>query len=435
MLMQKIIVIEDNPVFCDYICNYLRKNGMETEKTYSVAQARKLIEAAGEDAIVLSDLRLADGNGIELLQWMRKQGKNQPFIMMTDYAEVHTAVETMKSGAEDYVPKKLLEEKILPSIRKLQKRSEQICRKKENIYERKSEAFYQIRQRIRLVAPTDMTVLIFGENGTGKEYIAEKIHLQSKRTDKPFVPVDCGSLSVNLAQSAFFGHAKGAFTGADMKKAGYFQEAEGGTLFLDEVGNLPYETQQMLLRAIQERRYRPIGAKEDLNANIRIIAATNEDLQTAVAEKRFRQDLLYRLQDFTILVPPVRECKEDILPLADFFREQGNRELGKAVCGFDTSARKILLTYMWPGNVREMRQRVQSAVLLKENGLISEEELEIGSKQADVPVCYSLKDEKQEKERIRQALEQANGNRKIAAQLLQVSRTTLYKKLEQYGML
>ena len=433
--MQKIIVIEDNPVFCDYICNYLRKNGMETEKTYSVAQARKLIEAAGEDAIVLSDLRLADGNGIELLQWMRKQGKNQPFIMMTDYAEVHTAVETMKSGAEDYVPKKLLEEKILPSIRKLQKRSEQICRKKENIYERKSEAFYQIRQRIRLVAPTDMTVLIFGENGTGKEYIAEKIHLQSKRTDKPFVPVDCGSLSVNLAQSAFFGHAKGAFTGADMKKAGYFQEAEGGTLFLDEVGNLPYETQQMLLRAIQERRYRPIGAKEDLNANIRIIAATNEDLQTAVAEKRFRQDLLYRLQDFTILVPPVRECKEDILPLADFFREQGNRELGKAVCGFDTSARKLLLTYMWPGNVREMRQRVQSAVLLKENGLISEEELEIGSKQADVPVCYSLKDEKQEKERIRQALEQANGNRKIAAQLLQVSRTTLYKKLEQYGML
>ena len=433
--MQKIIVIEDNPVFCDYICNYLRKNGMETEKTYSVAQARKLIEAAGEDAIVLSDLRLADGNGIELLQWMRKQGKNQPFIMMTDYAEVHTAVETMKAGAEDYVPKKLLEEKILPSIRKLQKRSEQICRKKENIYERKSEAFYQIRQRIRLVAPTDMTVLIFGENGTGKEYIAEKIHLQSKRTDKPFVPVDCGSLSVNLAQSAFFGHAKGAFTGADMKKAGYFQEAEGGTLFLDEVGNLPYETQQMLLRAIQERRYRPIGAKEDLNANIRIIAATNEDLQTAVAEKRFRQDLLDRLQDFTILVPPVRECKEDILPLADFFREQGNRELGKAVCGFDTSARKILLTYMWPGNVREMRQRVQSAVLLKENGLISEEELEIGSKQADVPVCYSLKDEKQEKERIRQALEQANGNRKIAAQLLQVSRTTLYKKLEQYGML
>lgn len=433
--MQKIIVIEDNPVFCDYICNYLRKNGMETEKAYSVAQARKLIEAADEDAIVLSDLRLGDGNGIELLQWMRKQGKKQPLIMMTDYAEVHTAVETMKSGAEDYVPKKLLEEKILPSIRKLQKRSEQVYRKKENIYERKSEAFYRIRQRIRLVAPTDMTVLICGENGTGKEYIAEKIHLQSKRTDKPFVPVDCGSLSVNLAQSAFFGHAKGAFTGADMKKAGYFQEAEGGTLFLDEVENLPYETQQMLLRAIQERRYRPIGAKEDLNANIRIIAATNEDLQTAVAEKRFRQDLLYRLQDFTILVPPVRECKEDILPLADFFREQGNRELGKAVCGFDPSARKVLLTYMWPGNVREMRQRIQSAVLLKENGLISEEELEIGSKQADVPVCYSLKDEKQEKERIRQALEQANGNRKIAAQLLQVSRTTLYKKLEQYGML
>ena len=197
-----------------------QKQDGDGKKHTALHKPEKLIEAAGEDAIVLSDLRPADGNGIELLQWMRKQGKNQPFIMMTDYAEVHTAVETMKSGAEDYVPKKLLEEKILPSIRKLQKRSEQICRKKENIYERKSEAFYQIRQRIRLVAPTDMTVLIFGENGTGKEYIAEKIHLQSKRTDKPFVPVDCGSLSVNLAQSAFFRTRKRCLYGRGHEKGG-----------------------------------------------------------------------------------------------------------------------------------------------------------------------------------------------------------------------
>lgn len=432
--MQKIIVIDDNPVFCDYVCGYLCKSGMETEKTYSLMQARKLIAGADDASIILSDLRLNDGNGIELLQWMRAQGKEQPFIMMTDYAEVHTAVETMKCGAEDYVPKKLLEEKLLPAIRKLQKRLERIAARKEAIFSRESETFCQVRQRIRLVAPTDMTVLILGENGTGKEHIAEKIHLQSKRTGKPFVPVDCGSLTVNLAQSAFFGHVKGAFTGADTHKTGYFKEAEGGTLFLDEVGNLPLETQQMLLRAIQERLYRPVGAKEDRTADIRLIAATNEDLQMAVVEKRFRQDLLYRLQDFTINVPPLRECKEDIMPLADFFRQQSNRELDKAVSGFDASARKALLTYTWPGNVRELKQKIQSAVLLTESETVSEEELELDAKQTAAPVCYSLKDEKQEQERILQALEQAGGNRKIAAKLLQISRTTLYKKLEQYGI-
>lgn len=432
--MQKIIVIDDNPVFCDYVCNYLRKNKMETEKAYSFAQARKLIAGTSGDIVVVADLRLIDGSGIELLQWMRAQGQKHPFIMMTDYAEVNTAVETMKYGAEDYIPKKLLEEKLLSAIRKLQKRSEQIAARKNAIYNRESEAFRRICQRIRLVAPTDMTVLILGENGTGKEHIAEKIHMQSKRAGNPFVPVDCGALSANLAQSAFFGYVKGAFTGADTHKSGYFQEAEGGTLFLDEAGNLPYDTQQMLLRAIQEKRYRPVGAKEDRIANIRIIAATNEDLQTAVIEKRFRQDLFYRLQDFTINIPSLRACKEDILPLADFFRQQSNRELGKAVSGFDASARKALLTYTWPGNVRELRQKIQSAVLLTESGTVSEEELELDAEQTVASVCYSLKDEKQEQERIRQALELARGNRKIAAQFLQISRTTLYKKLEQYGI-
>lgn len=434
--MQKIIVIDDNPVFCDYVCSYLHKNKMETEKAYSFIQARKLITrvVTSEDVVIVADLRLADGSGIELLQWMRAQGLKHPFIMMTDYAEVNTAVETMKYGAEDYIPKKLLEEKLLSAIRKLQKRSAQNASRKPAIYNRESEAFHRISQRIRLVAPTDMTVLIHGENGTGKEHIAEKIHMQSKRAGNPFVPVDCGSLSVNLAQSAFFGYVKGAFTGADTHKSGYFQEAEGGTLFLDEAGNLPYEAQQMLLRAIQEKRYRPVGAKEDRIANIRIIAATNEDLQAAVIEKRFRQDLFYRLQDFTINIPSLRECSEDILPLADFFRQQSNRELGKAVRGFDASARKVLLSYAWPGNVREMKQKIQSAVLLNESGMISEKELEINSKLTAPPLYYSLKDEKLEQERIRQALEQARGNRKIAAQLLQISRTTLYKKLEQYDM-
>ena len=238
-----------------------------------------------------------------------------------------------------------------------------IGRNRMPVFARDSSAFQKIMQQIRLVAPTDMSVLIFGENGTGKEHIAHHLHDKSKRAGKPFVPVGCGSLSKDLAPSAFFGHVKGAFTGADSTKKGYFNEAEGGTLFLDEVGNLAPETQQMLLRAIQERRYRPVGDRTDKSFNVRIIAATNENLEKAVNEKRFRQDLLYRLHDFEITVPPLRDSQEDIMPLAEFFREIANNELECNVIGFDGEARKTLLTHSWPGNVRELRQKIMGAVL------------------------------------------------------------------------
>lgn len=302
------------------------------------------------------------------------------------------------------------------------------------IFQRDSAAFRQIKERIRLVAPTDMSVLILGENGTGKEHIAQRIHTKSKRSSKPFVSVDCGSISPSLAQSAFFGHIKGAFTGADANKVGYFQEANGGTLFLDEVGNLPYEIQQMLLRVIQERKYRPVGAKEDKNCNVRILAATNEDLVKAVMEKRFRQDLLYRLQDFTINLPPLRNCQEDIMPLAEFFREQSNRTLDKAVKGFDSLAKRALQMYPWIGNVRELKQKIQTAVLLCEGNNITEDDLELYVEQDTSPVCYSLKDVQQEKERIKHALEQCGGNKKSAAKLLKIGRTTLYSKMKEYGL-
>ena len=302
------------------------------------------------------------------------------------------------------------------------------------IFQRDSAAFRQIKERIRLVAPTDMSVLILGENGTGKEHIAQRIHTKSKRSSKPFVSVDCGSISPSLAQSAFFGHIKGAFTGADANKVGYFQEANGGTLFLDEVGNLPYEIQQMLLRVIQERKYRPVGAKEDKNCNVRIVAATNEDLVKAVMEKRFRQDLLYRLQDFTITLPPLRNCREDIMPLAEFFREQSNKTLDKVVKGFDSSAKKALQQHPWSGNVRELKQKIQTAVLMCEDNNITEDDLELYVEQDASPICYSLKDVQQEKERIRQALEQCGGNKKSAAKLLKIGRTTLYAKIKEYGL-
>lgn len=433
--MARIIVIEDNPVFCDYVCNYIaEKTDIPTEKTYRLSQARKLIACAAEDDIVLADLRLPDGESTELLRWMRENDHPQPFIMMTDYPEVHTAVEAMKLGAEDYVPKRLLTDKLLPVLRKVQKEHHPVPHST-RIFERTSESFSKIRHRIKLVSATDITVLILGENGTGKEHIAEMIHAQSRRAHKPFIAVDCGSLSAVLSPSAFFGHVKGAFTGATDHKTGYFQEAKGGTLFLDEVGNLPMETQQMLLRALQERRYRPVGAKEDRSSDIRIIAATNEDLRAAIEEKRFRQDLFFRLQEFTIQIPPLRDCREDILPLAEFFLHASNTELEKSVKGFDASARKALLTYPWPGNVRELKQRVQTAVLMTETDVISADAFELEKQPYAPPVCYSLKDERLEKEHIRLALEQAGGSRKIAAELLRISRTTLYKKLEQYNLL
>lgn len=429
----RIIVVDDNLVYCQLVCNLLEREGFSTVQAYHLSSARKLLQQATEDDIVVSDLRLPDGDGIALLRWMRKEGMMQPFIIMTDYAAVHTAVESIRLGSLDYIPKQQLEVKLIPLLNDILKEM-RIGRRRMPVFSRNGSAFQAIMKRIRQVAPTNMSVLIFGENGTGKEHIAHHLHEKSKRSGKPFVAVDCGSLSKELAPSAFFGHVKGAFTGADSAKKGYFHEAEGGTLFLDEVGNLAMETQQMLLRAIQERRYRPIGDKADRNFNVRIIAATNEDLEQAVIEKRFRQDLFHRLHDYEITVPPLRDCQEDIMPLAEFFREIANNELERDVKGFSTSAQKALNTYAWPGNVRELRQKVLTAVLQAENDMITEEDLEFGSEQIASPVGFTLKSEGEEKERIRRALKQANDNKRLAAELLGISRATLYKKLKEYGM-
>ena len=430
----RIIVVEDNIVYCEFVCNLLAREGFRTVQAYHLSTAKKLLQQASDGDIVVSDLRLPDGDGIDLLRWMRKEGMTQPLIIMTNYAEVHTAVESMKLGSLDYIPKQLVEDKLMPLLHTILK-ERSIGRNRMPVFARDSSAFQKIMQQIRLVAPTDMSVLIFGENGTGKEHIAHHLHDKSKRAGKPFVPVDCGSLSKDLAPSAFFGHVKGAFTGADSTKKGYFNEAEGGTLFLDEVGNLALETQQMLLRAIQERRYRPIGDKTDKSFNVRsIIAATNEDLEKAVIEKRFRQDLLYRLHDFEITVPPLRDCQEDIMPLAEFFREIANNELECSVTGFDAEARKTLLTHPWPGNVRELRQKIMGAVLQAQTGVVMKEHLELAVTKPTSPVSFALRNDAEDKERILRALKQANGNRKVAAELLGIGRTTLYSKLEEYGL-
>lgn len=431
----KIIVVEDNIVYNTFVCNILAKEGFKTEQVYHLSSARKALIKAGNDDIVLADLRLPDGESIELLKWMRVNDKRQAFIIMTDYAEVHTAVESMKLGSLDYIPKRLIEDKLIPLLRSIIKEREQKRQRQIPIFIRQGEAYRNIKKRVRLVAPTRMSVLILGENGTGKEHIAQDIHVQSRFSDKPFVAVDCGSLAPALAPSAFFGHIKGAFTGADCNRTGYFHEAEGGTLFLDEVGNLTMEMQQMLLRAIQERRYRPVGAKEEKTANVRIIAATNGNLHDAVEEKRFRQDLLYRLQEYVITIPPLRDSQEDIMPLAEFFRKIANDELGRDVRGFDASACKALLTHTWPGNVRELKQKIQATVLHTENDMITEADLELSCEHVlSSPVGFALRTAEEEKERIMRALKQANGNKILAAKLLTIGRTTLYAKIEEYGI-
>lgn len=427
--MERIIVIEDNPVFSDYVCRLLESKGYRTLCTSDCNGARKLFAGIGEDDIVLSDLRLPDGDGIALLEELRKQGRNNPYIVMTDYDEVPTAVRSMKLGAEDYIPKKLLTDNLFPLLQTLRKRTE---RYETPIHERQSMAFREIGRKIRLVAPTNMSVLILGESGTGKEHIAEKIHKASKRADKPFVSVDCGMLSKELAASALFGHEKGAFTGAEGKRRGYWEEAAGGTLFLDEAGNLPVEVQQMMLRAIQSKRYRPVGGDKDRAADVRIIAATNEDLQAAIAGKRFRQDLYQRLKEYTLVIPPLRNCREDIMPLANFFLNLANEEFDRQVKGFDAEAKKLMLNHKWIGNVRELKDIVRSAVLFTDGDTVTVEALDFDETPSAADISPALDD--MERKQIIRVLEQAKGNRKLAAELLGIGRTTLYNKMKAYGI-
>lgn len=431
--METILIVEDDRVYARTIANWLVKNGINARYVLSVAAAKVFLEGHEVD-LVLSDFRLNDSNGVELLEWMKAQGYRMPFLIMTGYGDIPGAVEAVKKGAADYLPKPVQTEKVLGIIRGLLDRRNRKKVAEQAFYVGKSPLAVKLQNIVRVVAPADsLSVLILGASGTGKEYVARQIHELSGRADAPFIAVDCGALPKELAASELFGHVKGAFTGATENKTGMFAVANHGTLFLDEVGNLSMEVQVLLLRALQEKRYRPVGGKEEVKADIRLVAATNEDLERAITEGRFREDLFHRLNEFPLYVPLLAECPEDIIPLAEFMLDIANRELGKDVKGFDRETQKRLKAYPWPGNIRELKGAVKRAALLAKDDWITSEDVDLPnkSKQAEV---YALNDERTERTTILKALEATGNDRKATAKLLGISRSTLYLKLKKYRL-
>lgn len=455
--MTRILIVEDDIAFGTMMQTWLKKKGFDVDKATSVGAAVRLIESKPAYNLVLSDLRLPDRDGLELLAWMHKNSMLIPFIVMTNYAEVQNAVLAMKSGAADYIAKPIQPDILLSKIKdalqnnttstKQQNNSNNTTTTKQpnttnnttstphhlnpspRYIEGNSEASRQLYSYVSLVAPTPMSVLILGASGTGKEYVARRIHEQSQRAGKPFVALDCGAIPRDVAASEFFGHKKGAFTGADSDKRGAFEAANGGTLFLDEVGNLSYDVQVQLLRALQERRIRPLGGTEERPIDIRLVAATNENLEQAVAEGRFREDLYHRLSEFTIYMPQLSERGTDLYLFADLFVRLANEELSRHVEGFDARAAEKLASYSWPGNLRELNNVVKRAVLMARGAFITQDELIAAMGPVRQEPITALHDADAERQRILNALQQCGGNKSKAARMLGIDRKTLYNKL------
>lgn len=439
-VMAKILIVEDDLTFALMLKTRLEKKGFLVTCATTVSDAKKQLSSTPFD-LILSDLRLPDHDGFSLLEWKKETALTVPLIMMTHYADIQTAVQAIKSGAADYIAKPVNPEELLAKINEAIKKpaeSTQLSKPDQNnpngtsssYLEGNSDIARQLYEYVGLVAPTNMSVLINGASGTGKEHIAQKIHQLSNRRSEPFVAVDCGAIPKELAASEFFGHIKGSFTGAIANKTGAFVAADRGTLFLDEIGNLGYETQIQLLRALQEHKIKPIGSNTEINVDVRLIAATNENLEQAIEKGTFREDLYHRINEFTLQMPTLRERPSDILLFADFFLDQANRELNKQVIGFNPQASALILRYTWPGNLRQMKNVIKRATLLTSGDYISPLELAI---QEEQPVT-ALRNEDNERKLIKDALQQCGNNKSKAAQLLQIDRKTLYNKLKQFGL-
>ena len=440
--MEKILIVEDNIALLHLQKDWLEGAGYQVCTAIDEPSARKCLsrEMFG---LVFSDVRLPEGDGISLLEWINRKEIEVPFVIMTEYASISDAVRAVKLGAKDYLPKPIYREQLLDLAKEWLRTPVSIRKKETVLFKRISPAARRTEELAKRVATSDMNVLILGANGTGKESVAQTIHRESCRKDKPFVAVNCGAVPRELASSYFFGHVKGAFTGAVSDKKGYFEMAEGGTLFLDELGTLPYDIQAMLLRVLQESSYMPVGGTCEQTADVRIIAATNEDIPKAITEGRFREDLYHRLGEFEIRQPALTECPEDIVPLSMFFIGRYTKELKRNIAGLTEEAEQALLSYTWPGNIRELQHKVKRAVLLSESDRLSASDFDLSPTPSarlpphlDFKVRYGVSDgqDEEEKRRIVETLSETGGNLSETAKRLGISRPTLNKRLGKYGL-
>ena len=426
----KVLIVEDDDVMLRLAKNWMHDAKILSESAQKVSEALKMIAANEYDAIVC-DLLLPDGHGTKILEKLNENRIRTPFVMMTKVTDAPLAVNAMKMGAADYLIKPVHDIQLVDAVMKAIRNSPP-KQKGHVIYERQSAAYQKMMRRVRIFASTDSTVLIYGESGAGKEHIAREIHYQSHRKDKPYITKDCAAIHTDIAMSVLFGHVKGAYTGATEETTGLIQTAEGGTLFLDEVENLPMAVQKMLLRVLEERVYQKMGSNKDIRCNIRLVVASNENLREKVSKGEFRKDLLARINEFPIEVPPLRLCREDILPLAEEFMKESCETNHLDVTGFSDEAVKKIMGYDWPENVRQLKHTIDRAVVLTRSGQIQADEIEIEDI-VNVKNPLSLKNEEQEKEKIIKAIAMTSSYDE-AAELLGITRETLFQKRKKYGL-
>jgi len=445
--MSQILLIEDDVSFCRMLENFLVKKSYVVTAAFSAEEAKTKINTQNFD-LIITDLRLPNYDGIELMSEFKITHPKIPVILMTGYSDVNTAVKAIKNGASDYISKPFNPEEVLLVISNtLQASTHNSINdvvvapiKKSNKAQDEevalgiSPASKKLAEYIQLVSPTDMSVLIVGESGTGKEVIAKSIHQNSTRKKNNFIAVDCGAIPKELAASEFFGHLKGSFTGAINDKIGYFEAANKGTLFLDEIGNLSYENQIQLLRALQERKIKPVGSNREINVDIRIITATNEDLREAVKNGNFREDLYHRINEFSIQSPSLVDRNGDLMIFADFFLGKANYQLNKNIIGFSPEVVTIFENYYWPGNLRELQNIIKRATLLSQGDFIEKKVLPLEIFQIEKKVVNDFSLSENEKDAILHALKKTNNNKSEAAKLLKINRKTLYNKLKQHDI-